>query len=105
MLDFDHIWQGALTLFGILFGWLHHQRNQEIDEMKQATKRAQETAQDALKSLAAHQLYAAETFATTSEVSGAIDKAEERLGSQIKQNHEHMLQRLDDIRDRLPRRN
>lgn len=94
-----------LTLFGIFFGWLHHQRNQEIDEMKAATKRAQETAQDALKSLAAHQLYAAETFATSAEVASAVDKAEERLGKTINQNHEHMLQRLDDIRDRLPRRN
>lgn len=98
MLTIDHIWQGILTLGALFLGWRHNEHRKEIDGMK-----AEIDANRA--SIEKHKLYAAETYATETAVVAELDRVEKRLAEQIKQNHEHVLERLDDIRDRLPRRN
>lgn len=97
-ITFEHIWGVVVTLLVSFMGWRHTERRKEIDGMKAeiaANRRA----------LDEHKLHAAETFATADDVARSLNEAEGRLREQIKQNHEHMMQRLDDIKDRLPRRN
>ena len=98
MLTFDHVWQAVLTIGALVLGWIHNNQRKELDDMKSQIVENHKTIEG-------HKLYAAETYATSKEVESSIEKSEARLREQIKQNHEHMLTRLDDIRDRLPRRN
>lgn len=94
---FDYLFTAVLAFGGMVLGWLHVQRNSEAAEMKATIKAHQ-------KALADHKLYAAETFARKGDVERALDKAEERLSEKIDGQGEAMLARLEEIRDRLPRR-
>jgi hypothetical protein len=112
---FDHFWQGLLTFATAVFGLLEYNRRKELDAMRLAIAEAQGTAEDAKKSvvelalkagqtLAEHKLYAAETFARKDEVERAVDKSEKRLADRMTENQEAQMARLEEIRDRLPRR-
>lgn len=102
---FEYLWQFALAAGGVLLGWLHVGRNKELDEMRVQIEGANKQAAEAKAELAAHKLYAAENFAKKSDVERIVDKAEQRLTEKLTQQHEAWLERLDDIRDRLPSKN
>lgn len=113
---FEHAWQLLLTAAGAVLGWLHVARRDEIAEMKRQIAAAQDSADEAKESavalafkageaLSKHQLYAAETFPRKDEVERAVEKVEKRLSEQLNAHAESTLERLAEIRDRLPRRN
>ncbi|MFN3465303.1 MAG: hypothetical protein ACK4X1_14635 [Terricaulis sp.] len=101
---FEHVWQLVLTVAAVVLGWLHVLRREEVAEMKAAIARAENRAQAAERALSEHKLFAAENFAKKPDVDRAIEKLEERISKQLADQGEAQLERLEEIRDRLPRR-
>lgn len=87
---FETLWKLLLTGGSIVLTWLHMSHRREIDDMKTATQKAQDDADEAARDLAAHQLYAAENYARKPDVERGFEQLERRLGK-----------RLDEIRNEI----
>jgi hypothetical protein len=108
---FGYLFQLALASGGALLGWLHFNRQKELDTMNAAIGEAQRMALEAksnvalvafeaAKQLYDHKLFAAENFVKKED----LKEAEQRLAIMIVEQGEQTLARLGEIRDRLPRR-
>lgn len=101
MFTFDHFWAGLLSLASFVLGLLHLGHRREMQAMKDDLAEAKRLATDAATGLGKHQLYAAETYALKRDVERAVEQSEARLSKQL----EGLVERVEEIRDRLPRRN
>lgn len=103
--QFEYLWQIAMAVGGGLLGFLHMLQREEVKSMKDAITAAQDDADASQRALEAHKLYAAETYARKADVDKAVEGAERRIKEQLREHQAAQLTVLQEIRDRLPRRN
>lgn len=76
---FSYIWSALLSVAGLIFGLLHAGHRREMDEVRKMAARAADKAEATQKSLDAHKVHAAETFARKSDAEKGFDKLDEKL--------------------------
>jgi hypothetical protein len=104
LLNFDHLWQGALTVVLFLFGWLIRDMKADIAKAEECARAADAEAEDVRKSLEAHKLFAAENYVRNAVFDRAMEAMEKRLAEKITSQAERQLAVMEEIRDRLPSR-
>lgn len=76
---FGYLWSAMLSVAGLIFGLLHAGHRREMEEVKAMAKQANAAAEENARSLAAHKLHAAETFATQADMEKLGDRIEARF--------------------------
>jgi uncharacterized coiled-coil DUF342 family protein len=109
---FDLLGQALLGVWSLVLSWLHIAKRDEIADMKKAIEKALKRADDAhvavadvSKALDSHRLFAAETFARRGELKEAINDVKltlQDVAARLTESHEKLVEKLDDLRERLP---
>lgn len=88
------LWSAVLNVGLLILGWFHLLQREEVRTMKDEIANAQKRADDVGKALNAHQLHAAEKFATKQDV--------RELGDKIDRRFDRLDDKMDELTERLP---
>lgn len=105
MFTLEHAWALLITIFMAVLGWLRIIERDEIKAMKEAINAANTRAEDAEEALAAHKLFAAETYARSGEVKAMVAELKADLIREIDQRSNRELALLEEIRAQTRRAN
>lgn len=94
MPSFQEAWDTISGIVLFVLGVIVAAFRREIDGVKGDTKGARDAADKTGRDLAAHQLYAAETYARKVDVERTIEKSEERIMKRLEELAEEIRERM-----------